>query len=193
MNVGIYGGSFDPPHIGHLILAEYAGEQLGLQEVLFIPSSVPPHKQGVSMTPPEHRLAMVRLATERNPRFVVSDSEIRRGGVSYTVETIEELHRERPGDALFFLLGADNLRDFDTWRNPQRILELVTLVVMTRPGFTIAGTKYASSAQVRTLDVPDIEVASRDIRRRVQQGQSIQYLVPSAVQDYIRQHRLYRT
>ena len=178
MNVGIYGGSFDPPHVGHLILAEHMAERFSLEIVWFIPSSVPPHKQDIQMTPAEHRLAMVRLAIEGNPKFAVSDREIRRAGVSYTVETLEEMHQEHPHDSLFFLLGADNLRDFDSWRTPERILEIATLVVMTRPGFNTAGIPYASHPNVRTVDVPDIEVASRDLRQRVAAGKSIRYMVP---------------
>jgi len=191
MKLGIYGGTFSPPHVGHLIVATAVREQLALEQVVFVPGALPPHKTGQEILAGEHRLAMLRLAVEGDPGLGVSDVELRRGGVSYTVETLEEIARARAGAELHLLIGMDNYVEFDTWREPDRILRLAKLVVMTRPGYTARGAPQLPPERVVFCDVPEIEVASRHIRKRVREGKSIRYLVPPAVERYVMEHRLY--
>lgn len=191
MKLGVYGGTFSPPHVGHLIVATAVREQLGLERVLFVPGAVPPHKTGQEILDGSHRLAMLRLAVEGDEGLGVSDIELRRGGVSYTVETLEELARRHAGAELHLLIGMDNYTEFDTWREPGEILRLARLVVMTRPGYTKRGAPELPAERVIFCDVPEIEIASRQIRKRVREGKPIRYLVPPAVERYVLEHRLY--
>lgn len=190
MTTGIFGGTFDPPHLGHLLVAEFARAELGLDRVLFIPAASPPHKTHVNVTPPVHRLAMVRLAVQRNSAFVVDDREIRRGGVSYTLDTLNELSVDDSLGALVLLIGQDNMLEFSTWKSPEQIVELARVVVLTRPGFSLESRPPLSHAMT-LCEVPEIDISSRDIRRRVREGLSIRYLVPEAVASYIGEHHLY--
>jgi len=191
MNIGVFGGTFNPPHIGHLIVAEHAREHLGLGRVLFVPAAIPPHKQGVDIVEPRHRLAMVECAVKGNSRFAAADLELRRGGVSFTVETLEALKGAHPGDSLTLLIGADNLVEFAAWREPERILGLADLVVLSRPGFPDQTLQHPLRRSFSTCRVPAIEIESNQIRRRVREGKSIRYLVPEEVRSYIEKHRLY--
>jgi nicotinate-nucleotide adenylyltransferase len=190
-HIGLYGGTFDPPHMGHLIVAAHVREELGLDQILFMPALTPPHKQDRDVTPAELRLAMVRLAIDGDASFAVSDLEIERGGVSYTVETVKALLALHPGAALTVLIGMDNLVDFGTWRDPAGILALARVAVMTRPGY-VPGAGGAYLTQMTLCEVPHIGIAARDIRRRVAEGKSIRYLVPDAVGSFIHEHGLYR-
>jgi len=190
MKLGIFGGTFDPPHMGHLIVAEHVREELGLDRVVFIPCSIPPHKRENDITPGPHRLEMVKLAIEGNPAFDVSDMELVRGGVSYTVETLVDFSRRLPDWQLFFLVGMDNIGEFQTWLQPERILELAAIVVMKRPGYEFPGELPVPDAIV--CEVPDIEIASRVIRDRVRKGRSIRHLVPDSVFGFIVEKNLYR-
>jgi len=190
MKIGVFGGTFDPPHIAHLIIAEFVRQELALDRILFIPAAMPPHKRDQTISAPEHRLAMVRLALKGNPAFEVNDLEIRRKGVSYTVDTLEGLKRQRPGDTLILLIGEDNLIDFGQWKDPQRILTLALVVVMTRPGFT-GSPHLPTGERITVCEVPELAIASRSIRERVRDGKSIRYFVPNEVEVYIRTNRLY--
>ncbi len=193
MRVGVYGGTFDPIHVGHLIIGELAREALELDRLLFVVAKRPPHKVSEVITPAKFRLEMVRLATLDNPFFEPSDIEIRRGGVSYTVDTLQALSEELDlaRERLFFLMGADSLVDFPSWRQPDRILELATVVALRRPGVDLSDVDPEYLRRVRLLPTPLIEISATNIRQRVSRGCSIRYLVPEPVIDYIREHKLY--
>lgn len=199
MKLGIMGGTFDPIHNGHLIIAQEAGWQMGLSRVLFIPAGDPPHKQAQAITPAHCRLEMVRRATAHNPLFEVSTIEIERDGLSYTADTLAALQKiYGPKVELFFIIGADAAADLLSWHEPERVLQLARLVVAERPGYALpfeklkAGLPHINLAnRLFTLDVPMIEVASHELRARIAQGAPIRYLVPDAVAEYISQQKLY--
>jgi nicotinate-nucleotide adenylyltransferase len=191
MTIGIFGGTFDPPHIGHLIVAERALSELRLDKVIFVPAAIPPHKVNDGIAASRHRVEMLRLALQNSSRFEISETEIIRGGVSFTVDTLAQLRSEHPGDQFFLLIGMDNLLDFSAWKSPERILELAMVVVMTRPGFDLGDVPDILKGKVMVCPVPDIEVSSREIRKRVNEGKSIRYLVPDAVRTYIEHYQLY--
>ena len=193
MKLGIFGGTFDPVHHGHLIVAEAVRESVGLDRILFVPTLISPHKQEAGATPAAQRLAMLREAVKPNPFFEVLDIEIERGGVSYTVDTLRALVQSNPRDALYLLIGADNLREFGTWREPSEILNLGTLVVMDRPGFPAGGEEPALPERTIRCRVPAIDISGTEIRRRVKQGLPISFLVPPPVARYIGRNRLYRS
>lgn len=199
MRLGVYGGSFDPIHWGHLLLAEQCREQCELDEVWFVPAGIPPHKESSEVTPGKARVEMVEFAIAGCPEMSVSDLELKRSGKSYTVDTLEALHAEDPARELFFLIGADSLHDLPTWRTPERLCELATVVAVNRgddplPDLSaLAGQlSPASAARIRQVSMPGMDLSSSDIRRRVAQGRSIRFLVPRAVEAYIEQHGLYR-
>jgi len=192
MNIGIFGGTFNPPHIGHLIVAEHVRAALAFDKILFVPAAIPPHKVGHDITSAEHRVAMLRLAIADNSHFDVSEIELKRGGVSFTVDTVRELKREEPTVALSLLMGMDNLIEFHSWRSPEEILRLATVVVMTRPGFVLGDLPEQIERSVQLCRVPEIAIASREIRQRVKDGKSIRYLVSLPVAEYIATQRLYR-
>ncbi len=198
MRLGVFGGTFDPPHLGHLVVAEGAREQLGLERVLFIPAGQPWMKAGQAVSPAFHRLEMTRLAIQGHPAFQLVDWEVAREGPSYTVETLEQLHRQEPSAELFCILGEDSLRELPRWRDPQRLIELCVLATYRRPGSE--GLQLAEledqvpgvSHRVLFLEGPLIGISATDLRHRAAQGRSLRYLVPSQVEAYIRQHRLYQ-
>lgn len=201
MRLGIYGGTFDPIHNGHLLLAECCREQCRLDEVWFLPAATPPHKQDRQPTPAEHRLAMLELATSGNPVFSVCRHEIDRGGVNYSVETLAHLHEEDPSRELFFLMGADMLADLPNWREAARVCELAVPVAVGRPGLDslnfdalreIASDKRIELIRRHQVEMPRIDISSTDLRRRVSQGLRIRYRVPRAVEMYIETHDLYK-
>ena len=201
MRIGIFGGTFDPVHYGHLLLAEMCREQCRLDQVWFLPALVPPHKQRRQLTPPAQRLEMLGLAVAGNEAFFVSPLEIERGGVSYTVETLSAVRTRHPDAELFFLMGADSLRDLPTWREPGRICELAVPVVVRRrgapePDFAVMANvvPQARLAEIRThqVEMPVVEFSSTAIRHAVAAGRSIRYQTPRAVQKYIEAHGLYR-
>ena len=198
MKRGLLGGTFDPVHLGHLIVAEEVRTELALDEVSFLPTGVPWMKRGRPISEGLHRLAMVELAVASNPHYSVLTLEMESSGDTYTVDTLEELAGGLHGrDDLFFILGTDALDSFHRWRDPRRVVELATLVVVTRPGHGEVDLESLDRAvpgisrrlvQVRaTL----IEISGAEIRRRVSQGRSIRYLVPDAVADYIEVQGLY--
>ena len=191
MRIGLFGGSFNPPHLGHLIVAETLREQGGLDQVLWMPAFSPPHKTGADLAAPAHRLAMTQRAVAGNPAFVVSDLEVRKEGTSYTVETLQALQDAHPADALFLLIGGDSWRAFDTWHRPEEIMERVPLLVYERQ-HTNTRVPPHLAGRVRIVEAPLVPISSTDIRERVQAGQSIRYLVPETVRLYIDEHGLYR-
>ena len=186
MKVGIFGGSFNPIHLGHLLLAEQARDVLTLDRVLFIPASQPPHKPSIGLAPAEARLRMVRLAIRDHAAFVASDIELARPGPSYSIDTVTALSRSLPKAALFLLVGQDMLSV--TWMGWDRLKRLCTVVAAGRPG----ARRARAQRGVRWLEIPPVDISSSDIRARAAAGRSIRYLVPAAVERYIRQHRLYQ-
>ncbi|MFO0897688.1 MAG: nicotinate-nucleotide adenylyltransferase [Pirellulales bacterium] len=200
MRLGIFGGSFDPVHYGHLLLAESCREQMRLDRVLFVPAGTPPHKQGQAQTPAAQRLEMLALAIGGHPAFEVSSLEIDRGGVTYTVDTLEGLRAERPEDELFLLLGADMFADLPNWREPRRVVELALPVVVRRPGAPAAdddvlrlltSPERCAAARAAQVQMPLVGFSSSEIRLRVSEGRSIRYWTPRAVEKYIEVYGLY--
>lgn len=195
MRLGIFGGAFDPIHNGHLLLAEQCREQCQLDEVWFVPTKIPPHKEAGSLSPDADRVEMLRLATAGRPEFVVSEIEIDRDDVSWTVDTLRQLHDERPDDELFLLIGADSLEDFPTWRQPESIAELATIVAANRGEASLeeltADLDPKLASGMRLVTMPGISISSTDLRSRVSDGKSIRYFVPRAVEQYIEGRNLY--
>jgi nicotinate-nucleotide adenylyltransferase len=197
MRVGIYGGTFDPVHYGHLVLAEQCREQLRLDSVWFLPAAVPPHKQGAEISEAEHRAAMLEIAVAGHPQFHVEPHELERGGTSYTVETLEHFRRSDPALELVLLIGADSLVELPTWREPGRILALASIGAVNRGRSAIDLSPLytqipASVGRVLVVQMPGIDLSATDIRRRVSEGRSIRYLTPRGVEAYIQEQRLYR-
>jgi nicotinate-nucleotide adenylyltransferase len=192
VRIGLFGGTFDPVHLGHLRAAESAREALGLDLVAFLPSAVPPHRATSSSA--ADRLAMTRLATTPNPRFESWDAELRREGPSYTVDTVAALAGERPEDCFLLLVGADTWPEMPSWREPERLFSLVEVAVAERPGAPPLElvAPFASARGVRRIDGPGLAISATAVRERVRRGQSVRYLVPDAVGDYIAERGLYR-
>jgi nicotinate-nucleotide adenylyltransferase len=202
MKLGVFGGTFDPIHIGHLILAEQCRDACRLDHVLFVPAGTPPHKSGRRITPAKLRREMVELAIAGNPAFGVSSIELDRDGPSYSADTLAELARLHRDAELFFLIGADSLLDLPNWYQPARVLSLATLVVATRPGSVLPelGPVHSAlqnargdSAGWQIVEIPAVHVASSAVRERVAAGQTIRYLVPRAVECFIEAQTLYTT
>ena len=201
MRIGILGGTFDPVHYGHLLLAECGREQCNLDQVWLVPNVTSPHKTDDVVSKPEHRLEMLRLATAGNEAFRVVSLEIQRGGVSYSVDTLREIHQAEPEAQLFLLLGADSLADLPRWREPARICELAIPVAVRRPDHPepdlsvldnlVSETRMAEIRQCR-VDMPLIDLSATDLRRRAAHGESLRYRTPRAVQRYIQTHGVYR-
>jgi nicotinate-nucleotide adenylyltransferase len=201
MRVGVFGGTFDPVHTGHLILAEQAREQARLDAVWFLPAPRPPHKDEGWISRFEQRVEMLSLAVAGNPAFRVEDMEKERAGPSYTVDTLAELRRRHPGGEFFLLVGSDTLRDLPGWHEPVRLLELVGLVVMQRPGHPVPsaaefrarlGLPESVPLRLAVVEAPQIDISSRDLRGRAAAGRSLRYFLPRAVEVYIAEKHLYR-
>jgi nicotinate-nucleotide adenylyltransferase len=196
VRIGLLGGSFDPPHNGHLLAAGDAYEALSLDRLVFIPAAVQPLKARQSVAPPSQRLAMVRALVEGDARFDVSTIEIDRGGLSYTVDTLTALAEQWPNAELFWLVGADVIGSFAKWRDPGRIAELANLVVLTRTGNGMGENRSPDLSSLpgapRALPSRRIDISSTEIRERVRAGKSIRGFVPDAVADLIAAERLYR-
>jgi nicotinate-nucleotide adenylyltransferase len=195
MRLGVFGGTFDPVHYGHLLLAESCREECRLDRVLFLPAAVPPHKPATALTPAAHRVEMLKLAIGGHPQFEVCTYEIDRGGVNYTFETLIALREQHPDAEIFFLMGSDSLRDLPTWREPARICELATLVVACRPDASSQPPDEPALEKVARchVEMPAIGISSRDLRRRVAEGHSIRFQTPRGVEKYIEAQGLYRT
>lgn len=212
---GVLGGSFNPIHLGHLLLADEVRERLDLDRILFVPASVPPHKPPRDLAAPEHRYAMVRLAIAGHSRFAVSDLELRRPGPSYTVDTLAEIRREADSE-LFLLLGSETFLDLLAWKEPARLAQLARLVVIPRAGTPFDhegreakkilqeigqdrwiplhdwGSVPPHSRGVLLVPVTSLPISASELRRRAREGRSISYRVPAAVEAYILEHGLYR-
>ncbi|GBE27335.1 nicotinate-nucleotide adenylyltransferase [bacterium BMS3Bbin03] len=192
MRLGLYGGSFNPIHIGHLLIAEFVKEEFFLDEIRFIPTATPPHKRYDSILSADKRFHMIKLAVRGNPSFRVSDIEIKRGGISYTLDTLRQITGQlNKGDALFWFIGMDNLIDFPNWHQPEEILKLCKLIVFARKGFEVEDVEPHLREQVLFSEAPLIEISSSTIRERVKKGLSICYFVPEPVRKYIQKYRLY--
>jgi nicotinate-nucleotide adenylyltransferase len=188
--LGIYGGTFDPVHMGHLLMAEEAVERLRLDQLIFLPTGRPAHKRDRSITAATHRIAMLKLAIRGNPRFAVSKLEAERDGVTYTVQSLQWFASRENVD-LFFLMGQDSLDEFRTWRDPERILALARLAVVPRGEGDRPSLDAAVRRRVVFLKPPRIEIASSEIRRRLGRRRSVRYWLPEPVLAYIRRHGLY--
>lgn len=196
MRLGIFGGAFDPVHNGHLLLAEQCREQCQLDEVWFVPTKIPPHKDADSLSPDEDRVEMLKLATAGRSELVVSDIELNREKVSWTVDTLRQLRDERPDDELFLLIGADSLRDFPTWKEPEAIAELASVIAVNRGEASLkeltTGLSPKLSDSVQVVTMPAISISATDLRRRVSEGKSVRYLVPRSVEEFIESRALFR-
>lgn len=196
--IGILGGTFDPPHVGHLWLAGLAADSLGLARVLFMPAAQPPHKRRRGMSSITDRLLMTRLAIAADPQFELSTLEVGRPGPSYTVDSVEELRRSYPEARLFLLMAADSLDAIDSWREPDRLLSLIEWAVGPRPGSELPSPdalrqRFGPAARrIHLLEGPALDVSATEIRRRVAAGKTIRYLVPQAVEELIAEKGLYR-
>jgi nicotinate-nucleotide adenylyltransferase len=204
MRIGLYGGSFDPVHIGHLIVAECCREQAGLDRVLFLPASIPPHKQDRPLADAVHRVEMLKLATGGHPGFAISTDEIDHGGVSYTVDTLERLRDRHPGDELFLILGPDAFFSLPTWHEPRRIVELAEIIAVERESLDdiggamsrghiepLLGRERLERVVAGRVRLPAIGIRASDLRSAVAAGKSIRYRTPRAVERYIATHGLY--
>ncbi len=191
MRIGVFGGMFDPPHLGHLILAELACEQLKLDSIIFIPTGTHPLKNASLYSSPAHRLAMTKLAIEANPKFVLSDREIIKSENSFTVDTLEAIATEHSDSKLYLLLGMDNIAIFDQWHKTDRILELSTIAVYDRLAEKTVSIPEELSNKITRIHSPLIGISSTMVRERVKNNLSIQYFTPDAVREYIFEHHLY--
>jgi nicotinate-nucleotide adenylyltransferase len=198
VRIGILGGTFNPPHLGHLVCAQEAYIQLGLARIMFVPARIPPHKPVDEEPGATHRLEMCRLAVRGDDRrFEVSDLEIQREGPSYTVDTLEELHSRTPDSELFLILGADIAAGLPRWQQPERVVSQATIAVAARPGTSREAVAEAlrqvpGADTGRMFAMPEIGISSTMLRERVRAQQSTRYLMPEPVREYIDQHRLYR-
>jgi len=187
-NLGVFGGTFDPPHIGHLILAQSAYEKLNLEKVIFIPAGKQPHKQNRNTSPGDIRLEMLKLALSGDDRFEISDIEIRSDDVSYSYKTIARLHDIDPESKLYFIIGGDNISDIETWMKPEEIFRHATVAAAMRPEYKLSG-KYKDD--VTLFEMPQVGVSSSEIRNMIRGGRSIKYLVCEKVENYIMKNKLY--
>lgn len=201
MRLGVFGGSFDPVHFGHLLLAEACREQASLDRILFVPAAIPPHKRTQQRAPDQQRVEMLKLAIGGHEPFDVSTVEIDRGGVSYTVETLAAIQEQSPDAQLFFLMGGDSLQDLPTWREPKTICDLSIPLVVRRSGAlepdygalsSIVDQCRLDEIRRHQVEMPIIELSSTEIRRRVAEGASIRFQLPRAVEQYIAANQLYQ-
>lgn len=188
MKIGILGGTFNPIHIGHLILAEEAREKLGLNKIIFVPAYLPPHKDNSDIALAKYRYQMIELAIEKNAYFFLSDMEIKRNGRSYTIDTLKEFKKLYPEDELYFIIGSDLLKYLDAWKDLDELIKMVKFIVATRPGYALE--KIPS--HISTLPIRAVDISGFEIRRAIKENKSFRYLVPEAVFKYIIKKRLYR-
>ena len=194
--IGLLGGTFDPPHLAHLVLGDIAVEALGLSTLLYVPAADPPHKQHEQKTSIEHRLAMLTLAVADNPRFAISRVDIDRPGPHYSVDTIQLMQSQFPDAEIYFVIGGDSLRDLLSWYRPDLLIERCKLAVLRRPGADISPDMHADqlpglAARIKMVDAPLLEISSTAIVRRLREGLTVRYLVPDTVLTYIQENKLY--
>jgi len=199
--IGVFGGSFDPVHMGHLVVAQDAAERLELSEVVFIPAAIPPHKQHLQQVDAKHRLNMLNLAVESDIRFSVSDIELQRGGVSYSIDTVTQLQALRPDAQLFLIVGSDTLVDLHNWYKIDELLGLCEVATFLRPGESdlreiaqkvVLGGRHKERLLGNLVDAHLVAISSSEIRMRIAEGLGIRYLVPPEVEMYIFEHGLYQ-
>lgn len=197
--LGIMGGTFDPVHYGHLVTAEGARYELGLEKVIFVPAGLPPHKPGQKICEPRHRYAMVGAAVSSNPFFKVSGLELERPGPSYTIDTVSRVKELYPVKDIFFITGADAVLDILTWKDFELLLRSCRIVAATRPGYRmeeiwekLEGIPEGLKKNIIPVEAPALAISSTDIRNRVFEGRPIKYLLPESVEDYIFKHNLYK-
>lgn len=188
MRIGILGGTFNPVHIGHLILAEEVREKIKLDKVIFVPTYLPPHKDNSEIAPASARMAMVKLAIKGNRYFLASDMEIKRDGRSYTIDTLKEFKSIYPQDELYFIIGSDLLKYLDDWKDLDEIIKMVKFIVATRPGYPLE--KIPS--HISTIPIRAVDISGFEIRKAIKENKSFRYLVPESVLKYIDKKRLYR-
>ena len=198
-SICVMGGTFDPIHYGHLVTAEAVRYEYGIEHVLFMPTGHPPHKENNEVSNSQHRYLMAVLATASNPYFDVSMIEMNRGGYTYTIDTIHELHEIcSPTTEIYFITGADAVSQIITWKDAGELLKLCTFIAVTRPGYNkeklfhrVQALKDNYASRIHFLEVPALAISSSDIRMRVQQGMPIKYLLPKTVEEYIYKYKLY--
>lgn len=184
--IGILGGTFNPPHVGHLLMANEAMHALGLDEVRFMPNAVPPHKEVAYMPSDAQRIAMLQALIKQEPKFCIEQYELQRGGTSYTVDTMTALTQREPESRFYFIIGGDSVSTLHRWVRIEELVKLVTFVGIMRPGY-VATSPYA----VHMLDTPQLDVSSTLLRERLLQAYTVNYLLPQAVEHYIRKEGLY--
>ena len=200
--IGLFGGTFDPPHLGHLITAQSLAEKLNLSKVIFIPSGVPPHKKNYPITDHRHRLKMLQIAIEDNPIFEICTWELRQKPPTYTIRSIDHFKNIYPASELFWIIGMDNLLDLPNWFQFEKLIESVNIVTAFRGGTNLdeiltnlkkelSGDQFLK-LRANIIPTPQIEISAKDIRDRAKEGKSLRYLVPPGVEDYIRIHGLYK-
>ncbi len=196
--IGILGGTFDPIHLGHLHMAEAVYNSMKLEKIVFIPAFVPPHKIGWDYAPAQDRFAMTSLAVKEYPHFAVSDMELRRNGVSYTIDTLRELRALHPDEQLYFIIGADSVVQLHTWNSIYEMLDLATFVAAGRPGYAgvrdevVRNLGAEAAAKIILLHTPEYDISSTAIRSKIRENASLDGLVPQAVEKYIYEHSLYK-
>ncbi len=193
MRLGILGGTFDPVHIAHVVIAERVRDACELDELVFVPAASPPHKDDAAVTPFEDRYRMIELAIAGNPRFAVSSIESLRPGKSFTVDTLEEMSRAHPEAELYWIVGADSACELHLWRDPERLVTLAKFIVVGRPGWSLDDADPWLRNSMITVDMPEMDICSTEIRARVREGKSIQDYVPDKVLAYIEEHGLYKS
>ncbi len=193
MKTCLFGGTFDPPHLGHLILAQTIFEAEKFDKIVFIPAHKPPHKKENGYSPVNDRKKMVKIAIQENPNFVMSELEISRGGTSYSLDTIIEYKKEAKIESkdLYFLIGSDTLKTFHSWNKPNQILKECQLIVAIRPGFRPSDINTDILSKIQFANVPRIEISSSQIRERWKEGKTIRYMVTQQVWEYINDNKLY--
>jgi len=188
MKIGILGGTFNPIHVGHLILAEEAREKLLLDKIIFVPAAMPPHKDNSDIAEAQHRFAMLKMALRGNNHFSVSDAEIKRQGRSYTIDTIREFKKLYPADELYFIIGSDLLKYLDEWKDLGEIIKMVKFIAATRPGYPLEKIP----AYISTLAIRAVDISAFEIRNAIKENKSFRYLIPERVFDYINRRKLYK-
>ena len=193
MKVCLFGGTFDPPHLGHLIIAQTIFEAEKFDHIVFVPAFKPPHKNGIQISPVDYRLDMLKIAIKENPNFLLSDIEIQRGGLSYSIDTIVEYKKQNniESNNLFYLIGSDSLKQFHKWKDPERIINESSVIVAIRPGFRPSDIPNWILAKIQFASIPRIEISSTAIRKRWVKDKTIRYMVTESVWQFINKNKLY--
>ena len=193
MKVCLFGGTFDPPHLGHLIIAQTIFEAENFDQIVFVPAYQPPHKNGIKISPVDQRLEMLNIAIKENPNFIISELEIERKGLSYSIDTIVEYKKQNnlKSNELFYLMGSDSLKQFKKWKDPKMIIDESRVIVAIRPGFRPSDIPNWILAKIQFASIPRIEISSTTIRERWVDDKTIRYMVTESVWQYINKNKLY--